>query len=440
MLRLSQRCGRLAGLLGLFLLCAGFATNPPAPNVRRAILSGPTGDREKGLVPVPPPSEDALAFYQTGNIGWGVDTAWKLAIPLILLLTGWAAKLGRWSGRVSSNWAAQTALVWLAFGLMFFLADFPVMFFRSWMRSHWFGLSEQPLPDWALDAAKGCGVELGLGLVLVVGCVFLIRRWPERWWLAAGLLALPLMLVLVFLEPVVVEPLFNRFEPLKDKRLEAKVVALAESAGLSHPVVFQVNRSRQTKALNAYVSGLSGSARIVLWDTLFPKMSEREILSVVAHETGHRVLRHVLKGTVLAWLLVLAGFWGCHRGAASILGRWGGRMGVASLAEPASVVLLVLLFLAAQFCLSPVAFAYSRHVEAEADRFALELTRDNHAGASAQLKLSLQNLSNPRPGWFFTVFRATHPSDASRIEFFNTYKPWESGAPLRYGALIKAKR
>jgi Zn-dependent protease with chaperone function len=313
----------------------------------------------------------------------------------------------------------------------------PVWYFRFYMRSHWFGLSDQPLPDWLLETAKGFGVELALGLLLVCGGFFLIRKFPRRWSLVAGVLALPLVIGLVFLEPMVFEPLFNDFQPLQDKALEAKVLDLAAAAGLDHPAVFQANKSKQTKALNAYVSGLFGSSRIVLWDTLFPKMFQSEILSVVAHEIGHRVLHHVLKGALFGWVLIVAGLWGCQQAAERALPRWGGRFQISSLTAPSAIPLLVFILLAAQFILAPVALAYSRHIEAEADRFSVELTRDNHAAATSQVKLSLQNLANPRPGLLYVLFRASHPADADRIEFFNTYKPWETGQPLRYGDLIR---
>ena len=378
-----------------------------------------------------------MRFYYTGNIAWAFETAWDLAIPAIFLFSGWAARLGRFAARVAPNRTLQTGLFWILFGVIFALADLPVLFFRSYMRSHWFGLSEQPLPDWIADVFKEAGIEIALGLVAVWVGLYLIRRFPKNWWLACSTLALPLLLALVFLQPLVFEPLFNRFEPLQDKGLETKILALAESAGLEHPAVFQVNRSKQTKALNAYVSGLFGSARIVLWDTLFPKLSQREILSIVAHEVGHRVLHHLIKGTFVLWLLVTASLWGCSVAAPVILSKWGSMFQFTSLSEPAAIPLLVFLLLAAIFIVTPIGFAYSRHVEAEADRFALELTHDNHAGASSQLKLSLQNLSNPRPGWLFVLFRATHPPDAERIEFFNNYKPWETGEPLRYRDLIK---
>jgi Zn-dependent protease with chaperone function len=400
----------------------------------------PAATKERGPVPVPPPSEDALNYYLTGNIAWAVQTAWELAIPAIFLFSGWAAKLGRSASRLTCHRVPQAGLCWIVFASIGGLACLPVWFFRFYMRSHWFGLSDQPLPDWLMETAKSFGVELGLGLIFICGGLPLIRRFPRNWWLAGGALALPLVIGLAFLEPMVFEPLFNDFQPIQDKALEAKVLDLAAAAGLDHPVVFQVNKSKQTKALNAYVSGVFGSSRIVLWDTLFPKMFQAEILSVVAHEMGHRVLHHVLKGTIFGWALLVAGLWGCQKSAGLVLARWGARFQIASLAEPAAIPLLVFLLLAAQFALTPVALAYSRHIEAEADRFALELTRDNHSGATSQVKLSLQNLANPRPGWLYIIFRASHPADAERIEFFNTYKPWETGQTLRYADIIRAPK
>jgi Zn-dependent protease with chaperone function len=417
--------------IGVLFFPKGVALAAPPPT---GVTSGAIN--EAGLVAVPEVSERALRFYQTGNLAWAVETVWDLAIPAVLFLGGWAAGLQRRVEQSFSGRRAKTGVYWLLFAGIFGLADFPVLFARQYWRPHWFGLSDQPFLAWGWDVLKASAVGAGLGLLAVWAGFYAIRRFPRRWWLAGGLAMLPVTLALTFLEPVVLEPLFNKFEPLGDRGLEAKVRALAKSAGLEHPVVYQVNKSRQTKALNAYVSGLFGSSRIVLWDTLLAGMTEREILSVVGHEIGHRVLDHIWKSMLVFWGLGVLGLWMCQKGAEWILSRWGPALRLTSLTEPAAIGLFVSLLLAAEFVLDPVGLAYSRHIEAEADRFGLELTRDNHAGATAELKLGLQNLANPRPDWWYMILRASHPSNASRIEFFNTYKPWAAGEPLRYGDLI----
>ncbi len=399
---------------------------------------GASGQSEP--VPVPTTSAEAMKFYITGNIAWAVETVWELAIPALILLTGAAARLQTLVNRLAAGRRARTGLYWLFFAFIFGAADFPVLFARNYLRMHWFGLSSQSFASWTGDLLKSFALGLALGGVCVWVGFYLIRRFPRRWWLAAGLAWLPALFLLVFLAPMLFEPLFNRFEPLQDKKLEARVLALAKSAGLGDTQVFQVNKSKQTTALNAYVSGLSGSARIVLWDTLFPQLTQEEILSVVAHEIGHRVLGHIFKTTLLAGFLTLLGLWGCQRAAEKFVARYGPRLRLTALTEPAVIPLFVLLLLVAQLLLTPVAFAWSRHAEAEADCFAVELTRDNHAGAMVELKLGLKNLANPRPGWWYMLLRATHPSNASRIEFFNNYKPWEKGEPLRYGGLINTPR
>ena len=140
-----------------------------------------------------------------------------------------------------------------------------------------------------------------------------MRRSPRRWWLYTSLLSLPVMVFVILLEPIWIAPLFNRFGPMKDKQLEARILALAQRAGIEGGRVFEVDKSVDTKMLNAYVTGLLGSKRIVLWDTLLAKMDSRQVLFVVAHEMGHYVLHHVLLGILLGFVGILVGLYLVHR-------------------------------------------------------------------------------------------------------------------------------
>ena len=228
----------------------------------------------------------------------------------------------------------------------------------------------------------------------------------------------------VLVKPIWIDPLFNEFGPMKNKALEQSILDLASRAGIEGSRVFEVDKSVDTKAVNAYVTGVFNTKRIVLWDTLIARLDENELLVVMAHEMGHYVLGHVTRSILLSSLVILAGLF-----FVNLLGRVADRplfacawISTASPMSPRFPLILMLIQLSS-LVLTPVAFAYSRFQEHEADRFALDLTHANHSGAMAFVKLQEENLSNPRPGLIYRIFRATHPSIGERIDFCNSYRP-----------------
>jgi Zn-dependent protease with chaperone function len=198
-----------------------------------------------------------------------------------------------------------------------------------------------------------------------------------------------------------------------------------------------VNKSVDTKTLNAYVAGLWQTKRIVLWDTIINRMNRRELLFVMGHEMGHYVLGHVWQSIALVSTLVLIALYGAYRTMGGLVARWGSRFGFTDLADVASLPLLLLVFSLWSLVITPVGLAFSRHIEHEADRFALEITRANHSAGTAFVKLQQDALGNPWPGPIYKIWRADHPPLGERIEFSNSYHPWREGAPLVYADRFK---
>jgi Zn-dependent protease with chaperone function len=231
----------------------------------------------------------------------------------------------------------------------------------------------------------------------------------------------------MLIKPIWIDPLFNRFGPMKNQALEQKILALAARAEIEGSRVFEVQKSVDTKAVNAYVTGVFATKRIVLWDTLLAKLEEKEVLHVMGHEMGHYVKGHVPRSIVLSAVLTLIGLFLVDWCGRRLVTRYSDRLRFDSLSDVASVPLLLMLLEVAVLLLSPVALAYSRMQEHESDKFALELTHDNRAGALSFVKLQQENLSNPRPGPIFNLFRASHPSIGERIDFCNSYRPWLLG-------------
>ena len=386
-------------------------------------------------VPVPEPSEEALRYYRSGNVWWVVSVVWGLLVPAVILVTGLSARIRNWARAIGRRWLFVVAAYLAIFMGIVFLIDLPLEYLHGYVRPHAYGLSNQSFGKWLGNELKGLAVAVVVGgLVLWIPYLFL-RRSPRRWWLYTGLAAVPLVFLMAMVGPIWISPLFNEFGPMKDPALEARILALADRAGIEGGRVFEVNKSVDTEAVNAYVTGFLGTKRIVLWDTLLEKLEDDEVLFVMGHEMGHYVLGHVVMGIGLSSAGVLVVLLLVHGTARPLVGRLGGLFGFDDLADVASLPLLVVLANAFLLGGLPIAAAVSRAMEHQADRFGLEITQDNRAAALAFVKLQRENLGNPRPGLLYRL-RSSHPSLGDRIDFCNTYRPWAEGKPREYGSRL----
>ncbi len=398
-----------------------------------AILAVTVGaSPDLGPVPIPEPTPEAIRYHWTGLALWFVARAWSFVAPTLLLVTGWSGQIGRFASGRNRPRVVAVAIYAAIFFSFEFAVKFPLRYYLGFVRLHDYGLSTQSFPRWLGDGLKALGVEI-VGAALFAWVPFtLMALRPKRWWLYTGLLILPFSAFSATVAPVVVDPLFNQFGPMKDARLEAKIQALAERAGIAGSKIFEVDKSRDTTTVNAYVTGLFGTKRIVLWDTLIRKLDEDEILVVMGHEMGHYVLNHVALGITLASLGTLLGLFVVHKAANAAIARHSGRFGFDRIDDVASTPLLLILIQAMVLLSSPISNAASRWMEHEADRFALELTRANRSAASGFAKLQADNLAIPFPDPFTKLWRSSHPAIGDRITFCNTYRPWETGQATRY--------
>jgi Zn-dependent protease with chaperone function len=393
--------------------------------------------QSEAVVAVPEPSELAIRYHRSGNVLWGIETALGLLIPALLLITGFSARLGRWAQRVGRRWLPTIAVYALLFTVITALLTLPVAYYGGYLRQHAYGLSNQSLDKWLSDWLKGVAVS-GLGLSLVLWIPYLLlRKSPKRWWLWAGLATIPIATLTLVIAPVWVDPLFNEYGPMKDKALERRILVLAERAGIQESRVYQVNKSVDTKAVNAYVTGVGTTKRIVLWDTLLDKLEPNQVLFVTAHEIGHFVLQHTLAFILGAALLATASLYVVHRVSGKVISRYSRRFGFDRLTDIGSFPLLLLLGSLVSLILAPAVLAFNRYQEREADRFALEITRDNRAAATTFVRLQEENLTLPRPGRLYTIWRGSHPSLSDRVDFANRYRPWRKAERLRYDRLFR---
>jgi len=413
----------------------GTSHGAPAPVVARASEAEPPVDDAPldQLVEVPAPSPLALAYHRGGQIIWGIEQLLSLAVPLLLLATGTSGRLRQLAAQIGRGHFYPTLVCYFVLlSVLLFLLELPWAAYVGFVREHAYGLSTQRGSKWFGDQLKGLAVGALVGAVTLWVPYGLLIISPQRWWLWTGLLSLPFLALALLIGPLFIAPLFNKFGPMKDPSLEAAVLDTAGRAGVEGARVFEVEKSVDTKKVNAYVTGLGATKRVVLWDTLLRRLSRRQTLFVVGHEAGHYVLGHVWINVLLSSGLILAGLFGVHRSAAFLLARYGATFGFTQLSDVASMPLFMLLFGIMGLLVQPPLLALSRHFEKEADRFGLELSRDNYAAASAFVKLQEENLAVPRPGVLYRIFRASHPSIGDRVDFINGYHPWREGQPLVY--------
>jgi len=308
---------------------------------------------------------------------------------------------------------------------------FPLAYVHGFALEHQYHLSNQTFGAWFVDELKGLALGIVfLGVIPIVSLAYAaIARNPRRWWLWLAVGSFPVIVVGTLLGPLVFEPAFNKFTPLKDKVLEQKILDLAERAGIPSRKVLEANKSAQTKKFNAYVSGFGASQRIVLWDTILEGMEEDEILFVMGHEMGHYVLAHIWKGIVVTVIVCALFFYLSHLVTAWAIARFGRRWGFTELSDIASMPLIVATISLISFVAQPMTNSFSRYIEHEADTFGLEVTRLTDAGARAFIKLGSQNKSNPEPNPVVKAFMYTHPPLIERIRYAQEYRPWEEGRP-----------
>lgn len=389
------------------------------------------------MVEVPEPTAQALAYYYVRNWVWLAGLVMGLVVPALFLFTGWSAKIRDFASRVSSKWPVMVLVYLLAYTGITFAIGLPLAYYDEFMVEHQFGLSNQTHAKWIADTLIGFGVGMVVTYVIGLGIYRLLKRSPERWWLYGGLAAIPFVVFLFMVGPIWVAPLFNDYGPMQDKALEVKILALADRAGIEGSRVFEVNKSVDTKTTNAYVAGFLATKRIVLWDTIIKKLDERQILFVMGHEMGHYVLGHMWQLILFICALIMLSLYAAHRLSHGLICRYQARFGFERLDDIASWPLITLVAGVVFMLASPLFNAFSRHVEHEADRFGLEITKDNHAAATAFVRMQVDNLAIPRPNPLLHWLRGNHPTVAERIEFANTYRPWERGEPLEYQGHIK---
>lgn len=295
------------------------------------------------------------------------------------------------------------------------LAGLPLRYYSGFVVERRYGLSTQDRPAWAADVLKGTAIGLPLELGMIEALYAALRRWPHRWWLVVSAAVIPLSAAMSQLFPVLIAPRFNRYEPLRDEALAARLRDLTARAGVPVADVMQMDMSRRTTKANAFFAGLGPTKRIVLADTMLETFTPEEIEGVVAHEAAHQVHKDIWRFIGLAGLTTLATTASVHLLGNGLVRRMPSLMGTGDLANPRSLPVLGVVMSVVGVLLSPLQLAYSRSIERRADRYAIRLTGNPRAYAEAMRKLGEQNLADPNPPRAVTALLHSHPPLAERI-------------------------
>ncbi len=336
-----------------------------------------------------------------------------LAAALLLGLTPTGARtVARVAQPFGGHWLAEAVLGGLVVLMLLWWASLPFAVWRHAVLRE-YGLSTQGWRSWAVDLLKSGAVGAVTGAVVLAGFYTVTRIAPDWWWAfgAAGAAALVVLLSFVF--PVLVEPVFNTFTPMPAGPLRDALVTMAARDGIRVREVLVADASRRTTGLNAYVSGIGATRRIVVYDTLLRKAPAGEVRSVVAHELGHAKDRDPEVGTLLGAIGAAAAVVALYllgQSYALLL-----RTGVDSIGSPRGIGLVVAVAALAGLVTGPMQSLVSRRIEARADRHALRLTGDPAGFAAMQLRLAAVNIADVHPPRLEYLLFATHPDTVERL-------------------------
>jgi STE24 endopeptidase len=393
-----------AGLVGL-------VSRAPA-NVRRAEVAAGAREPDRGARFSAEQVRRAAAYNRPSYLAVALLALLRGGLLVALALGPWGRLVDALQG-VKGGWAVRAVLAaWILVALAG-VVTLPVTFVHGFVIEHAWGLSTQGVGGWATDRLRSLLVGGCTTAVAAVAFFGVVRWQPRTWWLWGWGAFTLLTALLVFIWPLVVAPLFNRFTPLDDPELREAVTDLARGAGVEVSAVLVADASRRTRTENAYVAGLGETRRLVLYDTLLEGQGRRETLWVVGHELGHEAERHVLKGVVLSAAGLLVGF-GALAWLAARPGvwAWAGSGGVADLK---ALPVLLLFATVAGLLVTPVENAVSRGFERRADAIAMELTRDPDTAVGVLRGLALRNLSDLEPPSLAVAFLYSHPPVPERI-------------------------
>jgi STE24 endopeptidase len=384
--------------------------------------------------------QKAMAYSRAGYALYFVSVVWGIVALVVLLKERVVARLRDFAEARSRKRIWQALIFVPALFVLLGVLQLPIEMYWHHLSLR-YEQSVQGWGSWIWDWTKGeiISVLLGLGAALILFAV--IRRKPQSWWLYFWFATIPLVVFVIFVAPWVLDPMFNEFLPLQEKHadLVEAIGKLTQRAGMPIPPerMFLMEASKKTNQINAYVTGIGASKRVVVWDNTIRKMAPEEVLFVVGHEMGHYVLGHVVKGLAFALAGIFFALYVAFRALRWMLSIWGEQWGVRGQQDWAALGVLLLIASVLGFMGDPIGNGFSRMIEQDADVYGLEVTHgivpnSNEAAAHAFQVMGELDLDDPNPPRFIAIWLYSHPPLAERLEFAHSYDPWGKGELPKY--------
>jgi Zn-dependent protease with chaperone function len=371
-----------------------------------------------------------------------VSDAWGILSLVLLLWLGVIAWMRDRAVAVSANRWAQCFVFMFLYLIVGFLVSLPLDLYSQHL-DRVYGLSVQSWLSWFGDQAKGLAIGWIVGGLLVMLLFWIIRKLPNRWWLLFWGFSIPIILAAIFITPYVIDPLFNKFEPLQktNPELVARLEQVVQRGHMDIPPerMFLMKASAKVTTMNAYVTGFGSSKRVVVWDTSLVKGTPDEVLFIFGHESGHYVLGHIPKGIAFSFVLTFIMLYLGYRFVQWAIARFGAAWGIPSQSDWGALAVLLLAVSLFGLIREPIQSVFTRQQEHAADVYGQEavhgLVADPQGSARGAFDvLGLSSYADPNPSPFFEFWTYSHPAIGRRAAFAAHYDPWAAGEAPKYFA------
>ncbi|MEY2500423.1 MAG: endopeptidase [Verrucomicrobiota bacterium] len=412
--------------LALFVVTPIFAQEPspastpyPAPSI--APGTDPATATRAWLDTVPPDKKAKSDAYFEGGY-WLILWNFLLdaAIAILFLGTGLSARIRDFAERTTRFKAMQVALYAISYVVITTVLSFPLIVYERYFREHAYGLATQTFGPWFSELLMMIVISTIATTILLIILYAVFRRAPQTWWLWSTGVVILFLAFGIMIAPIYIEPLFNKYKPLADQKINESILTMARANQIPVTQVFEVDASRQSNRVSANVAGFLGTTRIALNDNLLKQCTLPEIRAVMAHEMGHYILNHIWKFLISYSLIVLISFAIVKWAFDAAVRRWGNQWRVRGIADPAGFPLLGLIIAAISFLMTPVSNTVIRVSEIEADAFGMNTAREPEGFAKVALKLGTYRKLDPTPLEEFVFF--DHPSGRARIQMAMDWK------------------
>lgn len=356
--------------------------------------------------------KDLMLVYVLGRL-------LKYSLPLFLVVSRLGYRLD-FHLNIKSKFLKGTLYGLIIFGFIF-LIKLPVKYYAEFIIGHRYGLSNQTLGRWFMSSIKSFILDDFLICLILFVPYEIMMRDSRTWWIKLSLLLVVGNAIGNFIYPVVISPLYNDFKPMEDGSLKVKLEEVLNKAEIKDVNILVVDKSKDTNTMNAYMTGLFKTKRIVLWDTTVENLTEEEVVSIVAHEVGHYKENHILKTTIFYSFGIIIFIYLLKIIVEFILRESDWAFGIRKIYDFSSMPLFLLVMTILMGLSSPIESAYSRKHEIQADHYQMALTNDSKSAISAMEKLNLSSLSLPRRGKLFEFMYSTHPNLEDRIKYYENY-------------------